>query len=258
MTTAPVLLTDEIVDRTPNHMILWLDKHIGNIENCQLLKRSFITAMHPASGLFERNVDRSDIDRSIQADTSILVQMGEVEFMFQPFVDLEKCFLTIEQNRHKRIFLITSGSKGRILIPGLLAHFYETFIPGYSIYVFCGKMNMIPTEFQGDPTNDWAMNYDDNLLMYNHEIHLLNRMVLDIAMYFGEKGEALEASNQLENARQYYGWSKKMWERYATLVQRNPMRPKIDEMTQRINQVDQKINSRMEEGDDDRIGVPTD
>ncbi len=50
---------------TPNHMIIWLDKHIGKPEECVLLKSSFFMAMDPTTGLFERNLDQDDIDRSI-------------------------------------------------------------------------------------------------------------------------------------------------------------------------------------------------
>ncbi|CAF4653140.1 unnamed protein product, partial [Rotaria sp. Silwood2] len=111
----------------PKHFIIWLDKHIGKPEECVLLKCSFFCAINPTSGLYDRKMNQYDIDSSIGSEVSIIIQLDTVKFMFQAFVDVEKCFHTIEKNRHKCIFFISSGSKGRIIIPSLVANFPDTF-----------------------------------------------------------------------------------------------------------------------------------
>ncbi len=234
------------------HMILWLDKHIGKSGECVLLKSSFFMATNPITKFYEKNLDDNAIACSISNEKAFVVRLDKVEFMFQAFDDPTKCFETIAKNRHKRIFLITSGSKGEIIVPRLVSKFPETFAPGYWIYIFCAKMNMITTEGAGDSTNDWALDYIDHISMHNHQDDLLARLVLDIATYFSAEGERLEKSGELGDARKYYQWSKLMWERYDTMEkQRNPMKGKINEMAQRISNVEQLLRKKDNvEGDD--------
>src|SRR5690348_12456282 len=93
----------------PNNFIIWLDKYIGKPEECILLKSSFFMTMDPTTGLYERNLNKDDIDRSVAFDAALFVRLEEVEFKFQAFVDIEKCYETIKSNLNKRIFFITSG-----------------------------------------------------------------------------------------------------------------------------------------------------
>ena len=119
-------------DQSPKDFIIWLDQHIGKSDECVLLKDSFVMVMNPTSGLYERSLNPDDIDRSTCLETSLIVQLCKVGFMFQAFDDIEKCYRTIERyHLTKRIFLITSGSKGKIIIPSLVSNFYETFVSGY-------------------------------------------------------------------------------------------------------------------------------
>ena len=164
--------------------------------------------------------------------------------MFQAFDDPSKCYETIKKNLDKRIFLISSGAKGKLIVPNLVLHFPTTFVPNYWIYIFCAKMNMITTEGAGDPTNDWAFDYEDHVVMENHQDALLARLVLDIATYFAVEGERFENSRQLNSALQYFKWSKLMWERYGTMEKRNPMARKINEMDQRIKLIEQRLEDK--------------
>jgi hypothetical protein len=227
------------------HMIIWLDKHIGKSKECVILKSSFFMATSPITDLYEKSLNENDVDRSICNEKAFVVQLDKVKFMFQAFDDPGKCYETIAKNRHKRIFLITSGSKGELIVPRLVSNFPETFVPGYSIYIFCAKMNMIKTVGAGDPTNEWAFDYIDHISMHNHQDDLLTRLVLDIATYFFEEGERLEKSGKLDDALKYYEWSKLMWERYDTMEKtRNPMKGKINEMAERINKIEQQLREQ--------------
>jgi hypothetical protein len=244
---------------TPNIFIIWLDEHIGKSEEYIIWKSSFFMTMDPTTNLYERKLNKDVIDESIRNEVCLYVQLDQVEFMFQAFVDIEKCFLAIEKNRTKRIILITSGSKGRIIIPALVVNFRDTFVPGYLIYIFCAKMNMITTEGAGDPTNEWAFDYLDHVSMHNHQDDLLTRLVLDIATYFSEEGERLEKSGELDDALKHYQWSKRMWERYDTMEKtRNPMKGKINEMAERINNIEQQFRSKRNNMEVDDISQPCD
>jgi hypothetical protein len=120
----------------PNNFIVWLDKHIGKPDECILLKCSLFMTMEPTTGLFERNLNKNDIDHSICFDAALFVSLDDVKFKFQAFVDVEKCYETIKNNLEKRIFFITSGSKGQIIVPSLVANFAGIFGPNNRIYIF--------------------------------------------------------------------------------------------------------------------------
>ena len=84
-------------DNSLNHMIIWLDQHMGKEKDCIFLKSSFFMAMDPTSRLFEREMNKSDIDRSICLEAPFLERLNEVEFIFQAFDDIVKCYQTIEK-----------------------------------------------------------------------------------------------------------------------------------------------------------------
>jgi hypothetical protein len=211
--------------------------------------------MDPTTGLYERNLNQDDIDRSIRHNASLLVCLDEVEFMFQAFVDIEKCFETVEANLHKRIFFITSGSKGRIIIPGIMTNFSDIFVPNYRMYIFCSNTNMRSVDGCAAPTNAWALDFLANILMLNHQDDLFARMVSDIADYFFTEGERRDKAEALDSARQYFIWSKKMFIRYGLMERRN-MNANIARVDQRIRDIERRLNPPSDDNDE-RVGEPS-
>jgi hypothetical protein len=207
-------------DNTPNHMIIWLDKHIGKPEECILLKKSFFMAMDPTTGLFERNLNPDDIDRSILFNVFFIVRLEHVEFIFQAFNDIEKCYRTIEENLHKRIFFITSGSMGKIIVPSLVKLHPETFPENNPIFIFCANLIMKPV---GDavPTNAWLQEFLENVLPFDHQDDLLARMTREMSNYFAAEAQRFTETNQLEKAHQYQGWSQQIRQRHNALIKKN-------------------------------------
>jgi hypothetical protein len=250
----------------PKHIIIWLDKHIGKPEECILLKCTLFLAVDPTTGLYERNLNQDDLDRSILLNATLLVQLDNVEFMFQAFVDVEKCFEAIEKHRLKRrIFFITSGSKGRIIIPSLMINFPDTFVPNYRMYIFCANTLMVPVEGVDAPTNTWALNFLENILMMNHQDDLFARMVSDIAEHFFTEAQRLSNNDgQLDSACQYLVWSKQMFRRYG-IMERRSMTTKITEIDQRITLIKKRIRAierqrnppSDDDDDDERAGEAT-
>jgi hypothetical protein len=218
--------------KKPNRIIIWLDKHIGKPGECILLKASFFMAMDPTTRLYETVLNKDHINDSIRNDEPILVELDKVDFMLQAFDDPGKC--------HKRIFFITSGSKGAIIVPRLVSSFPETFVPNYWIYVFCAIMHMIPTAGADNLTQDWALDYEDHVLMYNHQDDLLPRLVFDIATYFFTEAERFEKSGEFVYAVQHYEHSKLLLQRYNEIEKKNLMTSKINEIDQRISKIDQQ------------------
>jgi hypothetical protein len=211
---------DEEEANTPNHMIIWLDKHIGEARECVLLKSSFFLAIDPTTGLFERNLNQDDIDRSICLNASLLVRLDEVEFMFQAFVDIEKCYETIHKNRKKRIFFITSASKGKIIIPSLVTLYPDIFPPDNPIYIFCANLLMKSVGGVEAP-NVWLQEFIENVLPFDHQDDLLARLTRGIADYFAAEAESLISKQQLDKAGYYLNWSQQMRHRHQALIKKN-------------------------------------
>jgi hypothetical protein len=201
-------------------MIIWLDKHIGKSEECVLLKSSFFMAMDPTTGLFERDLNKDDIDRSICLEAAFLVRLDEVEFIFQAFNNIEKCYETIEKNLHKRIFFITSGSLGKIIVPSLVILHPEAFPKNNPIFIFCANLNMVPVE-DVQPTNLWLEEFLENVLPFDHQDTLLTRVTREIANYFAAESQRLLSSQQPAEAHQYQEWSHRMRRRHEALIKKH-------------------------------------
>ncbi|CAF1446686.1 unnamed protein product [Rotaria magnacalcarata] len=244
--------TNEHRNNNPNHFIIWLDKHIGKPDECILLKCSLFMAIDPTTGLYEKQLNKDDIDQSILCEASLLVRLDEVEFMFQAFEDVEKCFLTIEKSRHKRIFFITSGSKGRMIVPSLIKNFPGTFVKDYWIYIFCANMNMAAVANAEPPTNTWALEFLDHVLMFNHQDDLMARMVVEIGNYFFTEAKRLDTDNQFDSAYEYYRWSKTMYQRYEIMENRRKS-DRIEEIDQNIKIIEER-RQEQEDNEDNHVG----
>ncbi|CAF0943487.1 unnamed protein product [Adineta ricciae] len=217
----PGLHVDRPVDSKdtvePNHLIIWLDKHIGKTGQCLLLKRNFFMITDPTTEC-ERSLDKIDIDARICSNTSLYPRLDGIQFVLRVFDDPTTCYKTIENNLDKRIFLISSGSKGEVIVPRVVQNFPEQFGTTQAIYIFCAKMNMRETDGAGAATNEWALDYSDHILMYDHEDCLLARLVFDIGKYFFAEAEVLAQQGQLNVAIQHYYWSKTMFQRRKTMM----------------------------------------
>jgi hypothetical protein len=239
------------VDQTnePNNFIIWLDKHIGKPEECVLLKRSLFMTMDPTTRLYERNLNKDDLDKSICFESALFVQLDQVEFKFQAFVDVEKCYETIKNNLEKRIFFITSGSKGQIIVPSLVANFEGAFGKNNRIYIFCSNMLMQEVEGVDPPSNTWALNFLEYILMFNHQDDLLARMVSNIADYFFTEAKRFDDNQHLDNACKHYDWAKRMYQRYET-IESTRKTSEIRDIDQRLNDIERRRNPYMTDEND--------
>jgi hypothetical protein len=101
-------------------------------------------------------------------------------------------------------------------------------------------MNMTATEGAGESTNDWALDYENHVLMNNFQDDLILRLVLDIATYFFTEAERFESSRHLTDAVKFYDWSKLLLQRYDKIDKRNVMASKIGDIDKRISKIDQQ------------------
>jgi len=199
----------------PNHMIIWLDQHIGKPENCERLKRAFGSNTDPTHQTWTMLADK-DYDKSIYGNTPIITNFNGVIFLLQPVDNENDCLRAFEENQDKHIFFITSGSMGKEAIPKIIERYRHVFTdpitdkPYVSIYIFCLRI---------DYHMEWIMDYLDYLQAFNNEQDLLERMTRDIAEYFIMRGERLRGGNELQAAEQHLSWAKILWNQYDKMQQ---------------------------------------
>lgn len=108
------------------HVIIWLDPHIGKLGECQQLKKAFASYLDPRSQTWTRLTDR-DEENLIRFGDLISIQFAGIPFHLLAFDDPHECYEAFERHRNKHIYFITSGTMGEHIIPTLVAHHPELF-----------------------------------------------------------------------------------------------------------------------------------
>ncbi|CAF0964807.1 unnamed protein product [Rotaria sp. Silwood1] len=111
-------------------------------------------------------------------------------------------------------------------------------------------MNMTQVNGADRPTNTWALQYLDHVLMFDHQDDLLARMLVDIGHYFFTEAKRLADDAQLDSAYQHYGWSKIMYERYQQKEQRKKTN-EIEEINRCMEAIELQRNRTNNNNDDD-------
>jgi hypothetical protein len=126
---------------------------------------------------------------SVNATSSFLVKLNDHQNI-QTFTDIQPCISYINSHSDEIIYLIVSGSFATHIVPQI----YKTLnVP--MIFVFCASMKTY---------TDWAMDFCDKLMMFDHEDDLLQRLWLQIEEYLREQAKQYikQANECKERARQ--------------------------------------------------------
>jgi hypothetical protein len=228
----------------PDNMIIWLDLHIGDPTNCIHLKQAFSTTADAKNETPVKLVDR-DYEKLLHSVGPMRVNFEGVWFLLAAFTNVENCIQCFEQNQHKRIFFITSGSMGHIAVPRILDRFRQIFTdpetdePYSSIYVFCHKV-----EYQ----MQWALEYSDYIQIFNHDADLLVRMIRDTADYFVMIGKRLIAEDPPNNSAAYHrlSWAHELYQRYRKMESVS-LQKEFDEVNQLLEDVEEELKASSDE-----------
>ncbi|CAF3249136.1 unnamed protein product [Rotaria socialis] len=223
--------------KTPDHLIIWLDAHIGDPEKYHNLKRSFSSNIDPRNQTWTMFTD-TDIDYLLRVGEAQPVKFGGVLVLLIAFTDPNACYQAFATYSDKRILFITSGTLGKQIVPRILKDFPQVFtdpvanVSYNTIYVFCGYISAnIP----------WAMPFLDYVLMFTHEADLLLRMTCDMAKYYLTKADRLYTDGDLLSTRRTYGWSKKLFLKNQKLG--GHCQEFIDEVNRKADIVENNIRS---------------
>jgi hypothetical protein len=191
-----------------DHIIIWLDLHIGKPGQCQQLKKAFASHLDPRYQTYTTSTEQ-DFDNLLRTGDIVPVHFAGIPFHLLAFDNPYKCYDAFERYRDKHIYFITSGTMGEHIVPMLVANHKELFIDPItqqsynSIYIFCGNI-----EYH----YHWLCDVADYAQAFTHEADLLARMTRDVADYCVKQGE-----RHLQNALRRYQWSKKVFQQYKKL-----------------------------------------
>ncbi|CAF1473549.1 unnamed protein product [Rotaria magnacalcarata] len=242
MTNNATVPTEEESD----HMIIWLDDHIGDPEWCQQLKRAFSTQPDPKNPIPVKLWDK-EFAEMLVSEGHMPVHFEGVRFLLSAFTNIASCIHCFYQNQHRRIFFITSGTLGKKTVPIILEKFKDTFIdpvteePYMFIYVFCQNI-----EYH----RDWALEYRDYIQIFNFEADLLARMMRDIGDYFLTESKRLLDESPPNNpaAQHRLTWANELLQRYGQM-EKVSMKTELDEINQLLEQVEEDSRSSSDEDD---------
>jgi hypothetical protein len=230
-------------EEIPNHMIVWLDLNIGVREDYKRLKAAFSSTTDPNHVNPVRLIDKEDdeINRAVGFEQ---INFEGVNFLLAAFTNVERCVDFLQENQTKKVFLITSGSMGRALLPLIKMHCKDAFTdpftkqPCASVYVFCHEVKR---------QMDWMPSYPEYLAPpFDFDADLLLRMILDIAGYFVAESKRLleEPSPNYSAVYNRLTWAHTLYDRYRPMKNSCSIREEWAEVNQLIEKVEKKMKEQ--------------
>jgi len=128
---------------------------------------------------------------SIDSKNSFLIKLRDSEHV-QTFTEVDSCIAYINSHLEQPILFIVSG----FFAQQIVSHVYE-LSNILMIFVFCASIKA---------HTDWAMDYCDKLLMFDHEDDLLQRLWSQFEEYFREQAKQCiqQADECKERVRQLH------------------------------------------------------
>jgi len=186
----------------PDHVIIWCDKNMaveGNNEasKATLGEKANLNPPEPTGYCSEIDVLICNISPYLnQSKFDALIKSP-----LRMFISQNECMKCINDSieANKRVFLITSGQTGAVIIPELhkKPEVYKKL--SGSIYIFCAQMDLHAK---------WIGPYQKDIEIYDDEKGVFVKVLLDIGAYYIQKSQD-ETVNRTSASRYIY-WAKRL------------------------------------------------
>jgi hypothetical protein len=188
---------DHEIEIKPDHVIIWLDKNMGEAQN-NLPSRKDLSNNASIDSL-PSDERKHDIDNFIRCYEQNMNNEKINDLTKSPlrmFTDHKECIKCIHDSLEakKRVFLIVSGQMGALIVPQI----YEK-LSGY-IYIFCADVLK--------HIDEWAGDYTEHIQIFDIETVLFIRLLRDIARYYIKKSG--ESSSNQANSIKYLQWARRL------------------------------------------------
>ncbi|CAF1191396.1 unnamed protein product, partial [Didymodactylos carnosus] len=187
-------LDDRNICTFSNHLTVWLDKYTdAPWRNCPLAA-VFQRFIQPLNTLSE---EEAEFDYPI-IDSGFLEKLKHCAYCLKPFSEVDACLAFIRKNRDKKIFFISSGTMGKLIVPQIAG-----WPQIHGIYIFCGSIKQ--------HAQCWAMDYVEYIsAMLDHQDDLLLRTTIDISKYLEDCGDDHMILLEPFKAKYCYAWGIKL------------------------------------------------
>ena len=225
----PYYTDDRDFGHFSDHVTVWIDQHIGEENAYGTLKSKFDDHIQV---LKSNNAveDEIDDDSLSYADQDMLRKLSDEVYCLKYFSTVETGLDFIHKNAGKKIFFVSSGTIGKIIVPKI-----EDLPQIQGIYIFCGDISC---------HTEWAGDYADKITaMLEHQDNLLERLTRDIAGYVEKKGDEHKRNDDIRQARNCYAWSKKLLFR-GKMLGDTGLTKLIDKITKKIDDVQSRDESQ--------------
>lgn len=217
-----------------DHLIIWLDSYIGHPENCRQLKHKFqiTTMLDIARSMLDYELC---IDDLIQTNSKILDNKKHLNI----FSNKDECLNFLKQVESKiKILFITSNLFSEEIVPLIVKRVQR-------IYILVNDKLF---------SYEWAFDYISNLLIFDNNIHLLVRLIRDLAQNFFEKAENTSKLS-VKQTIIFLKWARKLFNRaneidspsYLQTLNSIDQRLEILELNNKCTQSDEDINNEKDE-----------
>ena len=195
----PHLHHDRDLSQYSDHITVWVDRFIGEDREYEKFKKTFHDQVQvlQSNNYTEKLIDDESM---LCTDPKMLEDLGNKYYCLEYFSAPAAALKYIHNNANKKIFFISSGTIGKLMVPELVK------LPQIQgIYIFCGSIAHHV---------EWATEYYENIsAMLEHQDDLLTRLTRDIGKYVEKKGDEHKDNEDVLQARNCYAWAKKLYVR---------------------------------------------
>ena len=204
---------------TSDHVIVWLDENMAVTGNYTSEKELLETGVDLTS--LPQSISSQRINELILATAPELTSEIREHLIIRPlnmFSDENVCLRFIQDSlaARKKVFLITSGQKGRLIVPQVHN------ILSRSIYVFCGDRQL---------HEDWTQQYRNDIEVYDDDLGVFGKVISDIAIHYLTKGQNRQ-DGPIATV-QYLRWSIQLF-KSATLIDKIDRTAYIDAVNEEL------------------------
>jgi len=180
-----------------DHLTVWVDRYVGEKGSYVKMKEKFKNNIQPLNTWTTEEEETNVIMPLAVIDPAVLENLKDKAYCLKVFSNENESLKFINENRDKKIFFVTSGTMGKIMVP-LIVDLPQI----HGIYIFCSNISY---------HTSWAMEYAEKITsILEHQDDLLLRLTKDISKYLQEKGDIHMAQKNMLKAKNCYAWATKL------------------------------------------------
>lgn len=228
-----------------DHIVIWLDKHIGRPQYYQQMKNHFKSIIAVDWPNFFSLKTNQDIDNLIRTNDNEIVNdwnLNDITDEIYAFSASEDClnFINKISKFQRNIFLICSDNLSEKFVSDIS---HNKFIHSIFILTF-------------DILNhyEWACDNIEKIQIFTHELDLLARLARDIAVYYETKSSDEIMSNPRHSLTYLY-WSERLFTNANIVDNYVTSNRHLQRINKRIDELEKHLNNKHDNEEEEKSGI---